>query len=770
MDTPSYFHQRMDLLGIADTQNEVMLRKHNPKTDQTELMPDKIFTESPKGIDILVYTLDRQYINYTKEGKRWKDRYKITRLENPIVKSDGDTLKYLMPKGVQTFPFFPPALVDKYDAKENIATLFITEGYFKAFKAQMHGIDCVGLPSITCMKDKETAQLHADIKKLIETCNVQRVVWLVDGDCRNITSKEIEDGVDLSRRPNVFFKTVNTFYELLSGYEDIQKYFAHINSDNLEGKPKGLDDLLCAFPNEVTAIKEELETFDIVAKGMHIGKYSVKTNITYGVSRVRMYFFLHDVDQFYLHHLEQRPELRNKDFKFYGTLYRYDDGEGKLTIKIPSDANRYFRVGDEYYEYIEIPNKYNELNKTFNKRKKETIKDDNVKDIFKHIPKYKAFCNVPEHVNYQRVISNCFNIYSPFQHEAEEGTCELTLDFIKHIFGTEKVEVKPGVQIERYELGLDYLTLLYKKPQQILPILCLASSERQTGKTTFAKWLNLIFTENMAIVGNEDLSNKFNSHWASKLIICCDETKIDKHTVMEKVKSLSTADTITKENKGLDQKAMDFFGKFIFLTNNEDNFISIDEQEIRFWIIKVPTITNRNVMLLDDLIEEIPAFLYYLNTRQMVTENRERHWFETKLLKTEALTKVVQNSKPAIERILRTRVAQLFTDIEGIDAIHMPFWAVKSELLQKTSYDDAYIKRTLREMGYFAQKIQRKSFPRQIETRDENGGTRVGFTQVSFHCTYYEFKREEFADLIENMMDNSINENNAELINDDLPF
>jgi len=47
---------------------------------------------------------------------------------------------------------------------------------------------------------------------------------------------------------------------------------------------------------------------------------------------------------------------------------------------------------------------------------------------------------------------------------------------VKHIFG------------DQIELGLDYLQLLYQKPVQILPIVCLVSKERSTGKTTFPKW------------------------------------------------------------------------------------------------------------------------------------------------------------------------------------------------------------------------------------------------------------------------------------------
>ena len=384
---------------------------------------------------------------------------------------------------------------------------------------------------------------------------------------------------------------------------------------------------------------------------------------------------------------------------------------------------------------------------------KDIIVMDNGKDIFKHIPKYKAFCNVPDHVNYQRVIHNCFNTYHPFSHEPEEGNCEMTLSFLKHVFGTEKIKLDEETEIERYELALDYLTILYKFPQQILPILCLVSKERQTGKTTFLKWLKLIFTENLAIVSNQDFENNFNSHWATKLIIGCDETKIEKHVVMERIKGLSTAGSIMKEAKGTDQVAMDFFGKFILLSNNEDNFASIDKEEIRFWVIKVPVINSRNVGLLDDLLEEIPAFLHFLSQRKIITQNKERHWFETRLLRTEALDRIVDNSKPTVQKLLRISLTDLFNATVH-RKITIPLDAIVKELL-KNKYDKTYVKQTLHEMGFKTNDVARLSYPRFTEKLDQQGNASIEIISVSFHNRYYEFERKDFVadDLFNGMPD-----------------
>lgn len=743
----TYFQERMDLLGVTDKHNTVALWE--VVEGENKLVPAPIFTGTERGIDILVYSLDRKRINYAKEGSRWKTQvYKITRLAEPKIKKNGDTQKYDMPKGQPVQPFFPPQLVQKYDDGVEIPVLYMTEGYFKAFKADMEGIDCIGLPSITAMRNP-AGELHDDIKKVLIKCKVKRFVWLTDGDCRDITGKEITDGIDLYKRPHGFFKTVSAFYDLLSSFEDLQKYWAYINSADLPGKPKGLDDLLCPVTDDngevlqpdKDAIVKELCKFDKIKEGFTTGTFVTKTNVTFGVGKVHKHFLLHDVTLFYLHHVEQRPDMKGKEFRFNGTLYKYDENEAKCVIIIPGDAKHYFRVGDNYYEYINIPDQYGNRTRTYHRRDKKTIQDDHGKEFFRHIPKYKAFCNVPDHVNYQRVIDSCFNIYHPFEHEVEDGDCPVTMNFIKHIFGEEPTA---DANIKRYELGLDYLQLLYKKPQQILPILCLVSTERETGKTTFTKWLKMIFAENLAIVGNEDLAGQFNAHWTSKLLICCDETKIDKHTVVERIKSLSTSNEIIMNAKGRDQVNMKFFGKFILNSNNEDNFINIDEEEIRFWVIKVKSIAVKNQYLLEELFEEIPAFLNFLNQRRMATPERSRHWFDTPLLRTEALEKLISTSKPTVEKQIRTGIAELFNASE-YNNIQMPLQAIVGELL-KGKYERDYVIRTLHKMGYkSSEKTGRCKYPRLFE--EFNSITNEYETKVklvSSNNRYYEFKAIDF--------------------------
>ena len=672
----SYFQNRMKLLGITEQMNKIDVRFYNAEKGENDLKTVPVFRESPKGIDIFVTTINRNPINYAKEGSRWKiNEFCITRLEVPQKdEKTGKEKKYHIPRGAGTYPFFHPSLIEKYEKQERIETLILTEGYFKAFKGCMHGLDVVGMSSITHYKDKATQSLHPDILALINICKVKNVILLYDGDCLDISTSALEEGKDLYNRPSGFFSSARNIKELLKDYlKDADIYFAHISRESAPNSPKGLDDLLIELKG-----KEDLAVKDLLSFSKATS-YFYRANITESISKIQRYFHIDNVTSFYNFHQEK---IKEKEFVYYGTKYKYSEEKAEVQIIIPGAARNYFRVGDHYHEKIQIPNKYGQFEHVFHKRLKSTITDDHGDKFVKHIPKYKAFCVVPDHINYQEVIHNCYNMYAPFEHEPEDGECETTIEFIKHIFG------------EQWEKGMDYVQLILQRPTQILPILCLVSKENKTGKTTFAKWLKAIFTQNMAIVGNSDLANDFNATYASRLLICCDEAFIDKKIVIEKIKSLSTADKIWLNAKGRDQVEIDFFGKFILLTNNEDNFVYATEDDIRYWVRKIPVISQEK-NILPMLIEEIPAFLNFLNKRQLSTKDvGSRMWFTAKDIETEALKRLIIANQPTVEREIRKRIRDMFFDF-GTETIELTNKDICKDFF-KNKYEENYVEKIIK--------------------------------------------------------------------------
>lgn len=312
----------------------------------------------------------------------------------------------------------------------------------------------------------------------------------------------------------------------------------------------------------------------------------------------------------------------------------------------------YVRIGTDYYKICSVPLLSGDAAKTLIKWTKGEIITDKGKDFIKYIKKYDGFITIPDHKNYKQEINSFYNQYEKIEHKLVKGSFDKTEEFLIHIFG------------KQYQLGLDYLTILWQQPTQILPILCLVSDSRNTGKTSFLNWLKLLFQGNMTINKNEDFRSRFNSDWGSKLIISVDEVLLDRREDSERIKNLSTAGSYKIESKGKDKIETNFFGKFILCSNNEENFIQIDEKEIRYWVIKVNSFESEDVNMLKKLSNEIPQFLYFLNNRKIISERKTRMWFTKQQIYTPALDKVVKGNKTYLSQEIREIIIEDFITFE----------------------------------------------------------------------------------------------------------
>ena len=324
----------------------------------------------------------------------------------------------------------------------------------------------------------------------------------------------------------------------------------------------------------------------------------------------------------------------------------------------PSDdgmaKEEFIRVGTTLYKIVEQP----KLNGGYIKKRiawnNETLRQDYGKDYIGSVPKYDGFCTVPEHIGYRPVVGKFLNLYEPIDHVPRQGDFPSIRSLLHHIFG------------EQYELGMDYLQLLYLHPIQKLPILLLVSEERNTGKSTFLNFLKALFQNNVTFNTNEDFRSQFNSDWAGKLLIVVDEVLLNRREDSERLKNLSTTLSYKVEAKGKDRDEIAFFAKFVLCSNNEYLPVIIDAGETRYWVRKIDRLQSDDTDFLQKLKAEIPAFLYHLQHRQLSTEKESRMWFAPSLLHTEALQKIVRSNRNRLE----IEMCELILDImasTGID-------------------------------------------------------------------------------------------------------
>ena len=324
---------------------------------------------------------------------------------------------------------------------------------------------------------------------------------------------------------------------------------------------------------------------------------------------------------------------------------------------VNSVSQKYVRIGTQYYrKYI---NENGES--TLAEWNASTIREDYGKvvgtAILSSIKRYVAECLVPEHINYSRDIQVnpdtpeevLYNKYEPLNHHPVAGDWQHIEQLIRHVFG------------EQYELALDYIQLLYLKPKQSLPIIVLVSAENGTGKSTFCQVLQRLFGANAVELSNEILENRFNSFYVDKLLVYVEETMIDKAKNFDKLKSISTGELTAMEAKRKDAKCTPTYCKFILCSNDENRPFYIPQQDTRCWVRKVPVLPDgaggKDFKIL--CYNEIPAFLHYLQHRQLSTKCEDRLWFNRHLLITEAWRKIVRGCLPLLDK----SVVELLTEI-----------------------------------------------------------------------------------------------------------
>ena len=391
----------------------------------------------------------------------------------------------------------------------------------------------------------------------------------------------------------------------------------------------------------------------------------------------------------------------------------------------------YIRVGTEYFKEVLCPLMSGDNMKSLIKWNKATIIDDFGKDSLKAIKKYETFCTFPSHINYQREINNFYNKYEPLSYCVnEKGDWENIKLFLQHLFG------------KQYELALDYLTILWKHPSQILPILCLVSVERNTGKSTFLKLLKLIFEGNMTINKNEDFRSRFNSDWAGKLIVAVDEVLLDKKEDSERIKNLSTSNHYKLEGKGVDKAEIEFFGKFILCSNNEENFIKIDDLEIRYWVIKVNPFAKENPDLLEQMRKEIASFAYHLTHRKIETQRTTRMWFTKEQIYTKALDVLVRGNRTSIEKEIEEFLIDQFCTLE-LDELYYTTKDLHEQLnLANIRVGKNYVSKIITENFKLEPKNSSYNFY-SLDLSTMNNGKWSVYTE-NRKGRFYTFKKEEF--------------------------
>jgi len=402
----------------------------------------------------------------------------------------------------------------------------------------------------------------------------------------------------------------------------------------------------------------------------------------------------------------------------------YNSAVNWVVHKYFNEEIPYVRVGTDYFKMIYKADRFGVVRGELKAWKKEEIKQDHGSAYINNIPKFDDYTIEPNNFSYRPVINNCYNLYREFSHRPVKGEWYWTEILMRQIFG------------EQYALGIRYLQALYLHPDRILPIVVLVSRERQTGKTTFLNWLNMIFGDNMVMISPEDLTNSFNHIYATSNLIAIEETLIEKSITVEKLKSLATGKFISVNQKWVQQYKIPFYGKIILASNNEDKFARIDEEEIRFFVLKVgkPTIMNHNIE--KGLAKEIPAFLHYLTTLPPIDWSKDRSGFTPDELSNDTLRNVKEESKNWLYKELVELITDWFNNNSDEELYAIPADIKNKWFSHNSRADIAYIRTVIKNDFKLTPELMMKYMPLG------------GFSYDSKKAgTPFKFERRGFTDL-----------------------
>ncbi len=284
-------------------------------------------------------------------GRRSKlQNFIRVRYQTPELHQDKDKkpMKYGQPWGTGIKLWFPNQVITAYANGTKIKELHIIEGEKKADKQTKHGIYSVGITGIhNLIKDQ---QLPAELEQLVRKCDIEVVVFCVDGDLFEL---KFHPGEPIDYRARGFFSATkkfrNYFGALRNSGIDLKLILAHPRP---ELQLKGIDDLVVHTPalNVEVAEKENHPLrldynrafIDGAGKGEYVQTYDITLE---SESKIYELWHLQTRDVFVEHHKKElqtaMSQAKVTTFKFGKVEYTFNE-QGEAVETSPLTINELF--------------------------------------------------------------------------------------------------------------------------------------------------------------------------------------------------------------------------------------------------------------------------------------------------------------------------------------------------------------------------------------------------------------------------------------------
>lgn len=333
---------------------------------------------------------------------------------------------------------------------------------------------------------------------------------------------------------------------------------------------------------------------------------------------------------------------------------------------------QYFRVATKYYK--RIPDGSHIL------WDKQTINDDFGRGAIYGIEeKYNDFINIPDYMKDLRSVNGMYNLFRKPKHVPTPGEWPTIEKLLRKVF--------QGVGEDQYEVGLDYLQLLWTKPKQKLRVLVVASKGQETGKDTFLEFVRELYSAaNATVITAPDFELQYNSHYASKHIIMINEVKFNNinKAIKDKIKNYVTQEKVHINGKNDRITEIDYWGHIIMATNHINDFVEMDDEDKRYWVRQMPLLdpSDKDPNFEKKISKEIPYFLHFLLNRELFRKEKAgRFWHSDEECDTEATRNVKRNSKSNLyEEIYSMLEGEFHAMADSEDIIYVKSKEVQSRV------------------------------------------------------------------------------------------
>ncbi len=339
-----------------------------------------------------------------------------------------------------------------------------------------------------------------------------------------------------------------------------------------------------------------------------------------------------------------------------------------------------WQVLDDFYIESNTYDLKSRPKRVVSKITEKTIKSKYARQKSEGIDYFESECCIPQHLDYKSHIGTSKNLYSPLDIEPKKGSIDTWLELVKHIGQ------------EQHKLLLDYLIVMFRYPTEKLPILCLVSEENATGKSTFSNKVAYLLGRNAGFYSQSDLESQFNVWVMNKLAVF--EEISDTKKVAGKLKDISTSQQTTVNRKGMQQFQFEPFVSIIINSNNVDTCVQLNENDSRYFVLKVPPIPKENYDndFESKLDSEASAMLWYLLNTEPSIKKQSRMWFPLEMLRTKQLDAMILANKTDLYHSIKIAVDEIEIDESTV------YLRVKDlEALLNYKYNASQISRCLRD-------------------------------------------------------------------------